>query len=277
MNLKEAKIITLLSDFGVRDPYVAEMKAVILGGCPGAQIVDVSHNVAKFDIRMGAYMLASCAPYFPKGTIHVAVVDPGVGTKRRPIVAKCKASYFVGPDNGLLMLAALRQGFQHVHVIENPHCIAPNLSRTFHGRDIFAKAAVQLTKGWAISEIGREIDDYTVLAFSKPKSRGGSVMGEILHIDDFGNIVTNISQEVLRKVAFHDSKVVEIKLGRHKQALKLCSAYGEVSKGSALAIVGSHGFLEVSVNQGNAAERFQVRSGNSISIIDPKLTTPRFT
>jgi len=260
-------IITLLSDFGLKDPYVAEMKAVILSKCPEARIVDISHEISKFNIRMGAFVLASAAPYFPKGSVHVAVVDPGVGTKRRPIVVETKRSIFVGPDNGVLMLAASKEGLQHVYTIENPQYMLPKVSRTFHGRDIFAPAAAHLAKGCAASKFGKEIGDYLVPDFAKPHLKENAVFGEVLHIDDFGNIVTNISSEILERMALREKDSFTVKVGEETASLRLCSAYGDVSLGEALAIVGSHEFLEISVNHGSAAERFKVKSGDSLRVI----------
>ncbi len=259
-------IITLVSDFGLKDPYVAEMKAVILTICPEAKIIDISHNVDKFDIRMGAFLLASAAPYFPDGTVHVAVVDPGVGTKRRPIVVKTKRSYFVGPDNGVLMLAASKRELEHVYVIENPQYICLEISKTFHGRDVFAPVAAYVAKGCVVSEFGKEIKDYVAPAFAEPRFEESVIFGEVLHVDDFGNIVTNISLEVLEKLAVHENEPLKIEVGEGIVTLKLCSAYCDASLGEALAIIGSHNFLEISVNQGDAARRFKAESGDSVSV-----------
>src|SRR4030067_2462156 len=135
------KIITLTTDFGLKDPYVAEMKAVILSTCPNVVIVDVTPEIEKFNIRMGAYVLASVAPYFPKGTIHVVVVDPGVGTQRRSLIIQTRKGFFVGPDNGILFLAAEKQGIIRIHEMTNRKLMSPHISNTFHGRDIFAPAA----------------------------------------------------------------------------------------------------------------------------------------
>jgi len=246
-------IVTLLSDFGLKDPYVAQMKAVILSKCPEAKIVDTSHEIDKFNIRMGAFILASATPYFPKGTVHVVVVDLGVGTKRRPIIVGTKHSHFVGPDNGLLMLAALKEGLRHVYAIENRKYMLSKVTKTFHGRDIFAIVTPYIVSGVKVSEFGQKIKDYVVF-------------GEILHVDGFGNVITNISSEIIKKLGIRENEFVKIEMGGKAAALKLCSAYGDVSLSSALAIVGGHDFLEVSVDQGSAAKRFKVKSGGSISV-----------
>ncbi|MDH5734147.1 MAG: S-adenosyl-l-methionine hydroxide adenosyltransferase family protein, partial [Candidatus Bathyarchaeota archaeon] len=252
--------------FGLKDSYVAEMKAVILSKCPEVKIVDISHEIDKFNIRMGAFVLASAAPYFPKDTVHVAVVDPGVGTKRHPIIIETKHSYFVGPDNGVLILAASKKGVWHAYVIENPQYMLPKVSKTFHGRDIFASVAAHLAAGVNASQFGKEIRDYVEPDFAKPRLKGDTIFGEVLHIDSFGNIITNILSNILKKLTVRENESIWIEIGKKTATLKLCSAYGNVSLGKALAIVGSHGFLGISVNQGNAAKRFKARCGDSIQV-----------
>jgi S-adenosylmethionine hydrolase len=259
-------IITLLSDFGLKDPYVAEMKAVILSICPEARIVDISHEIEKFNIRMGAFVLASAAPYFPAGTVHVAVVDPGVGTKRRPIIVETKHCFYVGPDNGLLMLAAQKEGISHVYHVSNRQYMLPRVSRTFHGRDVFAPAAAHLARGCSPSEFGPEIQDYEFPEFAKPSVREDELLGEVLHIDDFGNIVSNISAGDLAKMGIQEGCPLHLKLKGETLILKLCSAYGEVPAKKPLGIVGSSDFLEISINKGNASKTFKVKTGDPICV-----------
>ena len=260
------EVITLLSDFGLKDPYVAEMKAVILSICPEARIVDISHGIEKFDIRMGAFILASAAPYFPEGTIHVAVVDPGVGTKRRPLIVEAKRSLYVGPDNGLLMLSARKEGISHVYNISNPQYMRPQVSRTFHGRDIFAPAAAHLAKGHSPSEFGTEIHDYGLPKFAEPQLREGGFIGEVLHIDGFGNIISNISVRDLEKIGACEGCFLHVKFKEKVLDLRLSSAYGQVPAERALAIIGSSDLLEISVNQANASQIFGVKTGDSVNI-----------
>ena len=259
-------VITLLSDFGLKDPYVAEMKAVILSISPQARVVDITHEIEKFNIRMGAFVLASAAPYFPPNTVHVAVVDPGVGTKRRPIIAETKRGFYVGPDNGLLMLAAHKEGIIKVYHIVNPKHMLSRVSRTFHGRDIFAPAAAHLTAGISPSEFGPAIRDYVFPEFVKPQARKGEVVGEVLHKDGFGNIISNISAEDLESAAIREGDSLLVKLGDKTLTLQFCSAYGEVPAGTYLAIIGSSNFLEVAVNQGSASRTFKAKVGDSFHI-----------
>ncbi len=152
-------LITLTSDFGLKDPYIAEMKGAILSINPKATIIDITHDIEKFNIRMAAFILASASPYFPEGTIHLAVVDPEVGTKRRAILIQTTKGFFVGPDNGVLILAAQSQGIEHLYELANPKFMLPKISSTFHGRDIFAPAAAYLEKGVKPADFGLEIID----------------------------------------------------------------------------------------------------------------------
>ena len=258
-------IISLLSDFGNKDPYVAEMKAVILSINPQARIVDITHEIGKFDIRMGAYVLASAAPYFPPNTVHVAVVDPGVGTKRRPIIAETSRNLYVGPDNGLLMLAAHKEHIKNIYTIDNPKYMLSDVSKTFHGRDIFAPAAAHLTRGNKPSDFGPAIRDYILPEFAKPHARNGELRGEILHIDDFGNIISNITSEDLEKMGLKGNSLL-VRLGNKTLSMRFCSAYGEVPAGTPLALIGSSNFLEVAVNQRSASGIFKAKVGETFRV-----------
>jgi S-adenosylmethionine hydrolase len=240
------------------------MKAAILSICPNATIVDVTHEIAKFNIRMGAYVLASAAPYFPKGTIHVAVIDPGVGTQRRPILIRTQHGFFVGPDNGLLILAAQHQGIMDIHEITNPRLLLPRVSNTFHGRDIFAPAAAYLANGTPASAFGSQIRDAVKPKFTQVTQRKNVIVGEVLHVDNFGNIITNIGEkEVARTRAAY---VVNVELSTQKLKLKFCKAYGEAKPQEPLALIGSHNYLEIAINQGNAAAEFKTKAGDKIKI-----------
>jgi S-adenosylmethionine hydrolase len=254
----------LTTDFGLKDPYAAEMKAAILGICPNAAIVDVTHEIAKFSIRMGAFVLASAAPYFPDGSVHVAVVDPGVGTPRRPIVIQTKKAFFVGPDNGVFALAAPKQSIESIHGLANPRFMLKKISNTFHGRDVFAPAAAHLLNGVKPAEFGPEIRDAAEAEFAHVKRKNDALVGEVLHVDGFGNIITNISEKKLVQSNVKANVNVELVSGKLK--LAFCRAYGEMKPHEPLALIGSHGFLEISLNQGNAAKKFNTKAGDPIEV-----------
>jgi len=259
-------VITLLTDFGLKDPYVASMKGVILTICPEAVVIDISHEVPKFDVRAGALVMAQAAPWFPKGTVHVGVVDPGVGTARRAIVAVSEHYVFVGPDNGLLMLAAARDGLKAVYAVEKRDLMLERVSRTFHGRDIFAPVAARIASGLEPSEVGPEISDYVLPGFARPELRGRRITGEVMYIDGFGNIVTNVPEELLAEAGASDGSELLVKIGGRRLGLRLCSAYGEVEPGSMLAIVDSWGMLEIAINLGSAAKALGARPGEPVVV-----------
>jgi len=257
------KIITLTSDFGLKDPYAAEMKAAILGICPQAVIVDVTHMVEKFNMREGAFVLASATPYFPDGSIHVAVVDPLVGTQRRPIIVETKRGFFVGPDNGVLMLAAEAQGVVRAREITSRKLMLSNISGTFHGRDVFAPAAAHLAEGVSPEEFGPQITDPVIPQFTKVMHSRDAVSGEVLHIDDFGNIVTNIPSKDL--AGFRGS-MVQVDLPSQTQQMKVLGTYADARLHELLVLVGSHGYAEIALNQGNAAERVPAKAGDKVTL-----------
>ncbi len=258
----KASIITLTTDFGLADPYVAEMKAVILGINPNVEIVDITHQVEKFNVRNGAFIIAAAAPYFPKGTIHVAVVDPGVGTKRKPILIEAEKDFFIGPDNGVLVLAAKNQGIRRVYEIANRRFMLHRISSTFHGRDVFAPAAAFLSTGVKPSDFGPEIREIVMPRFAEVVEKGKRLIGEVIHVDSFGNIITNFTAEHVE--SFKD--YVRVRLGNKLLKLKLCKAYAEVKTQKPLAIIGSHDFLEISINVGNAAQFFGVKVGDPVTL-----------
>jgi len=204
------------------------------------------------------------ATYFPSGTVHIAVVDPGVGTKRRAIAVKAisydgEIHYFIGPDNGLLIPAAKSIGIIEVYEISNPNLFRKNLSSTFHGRDIFAPVGAHISKGSRIEDVGGHILDYKGLDFGMGKKINGTIHGKIIYIDSFGNIITNISRESADFLSGDE-------LGIGKRRVIFSSAYGSCKEGDPLVLVGSHGFLEVAVNMGNAAKMFCKKQGDEILI-----------
>lgn len=259
----QMRIISLTKDFGVRDPYAAEMKAVILGICPSAVIVDVTHEVGSFNVRMGAFVLASAAPYFREGTVHVAVVDPGVGTQRRPVIVETKEGFFIGPDNGLLVLAAEAQGIEHIFEITSRRLTLPHVSATFHGRDIFAPAAAHLCNGVPLEEFGPEVSALEKPAFVKVSREQEAVVGEVLHVDGFGNVITNFRA---RDVEHLRGSMVQAELPKAKIELKFAKTYADARQQEPLALIGSHDYLEIALNQGSAAEVFRAKPGDKVKL-----------
>jgi hypothetical protein len=256
-------MITLTSDFGLKDPYVAEMKGVILTIDPDATLIDITHDIEKFSIRKAAFTLASVAPYFPDGTVHLAVVDPGVGTQRRAIVIQAKKGFFVGPDNGLLILAAQSQGIEHVYHLTNQKFMLPKVSSTFHGRDIFAPAAAYLEKGVQPAEFGPEVKDPVIPRFAQVKHGNGSLTGEVLDIDGFGNIITNIRE---KDIVCKEGKTVNVELTSASLKLAFGKAYAQAKRKEPILLIGSHDFLEIALNQASAAEKFHVKAGEKIKV-----------
>jgi S-adenosylmethionine hydrolase len=257
-----AKIITLTSDFGLKDAYPAQMKAAILRISPDAVIVDITHMISKFNIREAAFALASATPYFPDRCVHVAVVDPSVGTQRRPIIVETKRDFLVGPDNGLLILAAERQGVLRVREITNRKLMHAHVSKTFHGRDVFAPAAAHLVNGVNPEEFGHVITDMVKPQFTRFTRGRNFVSGEVLHIDDFGNIITNIPG---REFSSFIGSSINVNLLEQKQQMKGLGTYGEAMLNELLVLIGSHGYVEIALNMGNAAEKLEAKLGNKVT------------
>jgi len=255
-------IITLLSDFGLQDSYVAEMKAVILSIDRNAILVDITHEIPKYSIRSGAFALASAAPYFPKGSIHLAVVDPSVGSRRKPIVVETRKSLYVGPDNGLLMLAANTEGISRVFEITQKKFLRDMLSSTFHGRDIFSPIAAHLSKGVSAKKVGRVLKTYCQPPFVSAHIRHNGINCEVLHVDSFGNIVTNIRPKDLSQAGISVRSRVQFE----NRKFSFLKTYSDVPKGSLVGLVGSHGFFEIAANQENAARLLRLNVGSRLRL-----------
>ena len=240
------------------------MKAVILKICANARIIDITHNVSKFNIRMGAFILASALTYFPENTIHVAVVDPGVGASRRPVLIVTNKSFFIGPDNGLLVLAAEKQGIKRIYELKNPDFMLKKVSNTFHGRDIFAPVAAYLLNGVNPILFGPQIRELKKPIFPKVSKTQNCLIGEVLYIDGFGNVITNIHIDDFSQNSY--GKKITVEFPSSKLTLKFCKSYSETKLGELLVLIGSHGFLEISANQDNAAKMTKIRLGDKIVI-----------
>jgi S-adenosylmethionine hydrolase len=247
-------IITLLTDFGWTDGYVGAMKGVILSIAPHVTLVDISHDVAPQDVRDAAYVLYTAIPHFPPDTVHLIVVDPGVGSERRAIAVRTAQGTFVAPDNGVLSYVLAASPPQIAVSLTNPQYRLTQVSRTFHGRDIFAPAAAYLARGVPISDLGEPVDDLVTFPVPEPRTRAdGVLIGQVIHVDRFGNVITNLRRE---DIPWSDQAVVVEIGGQVITGLK--EAYAQARPGEPLALIGSRGHLEVAVVGGNAAQQLSV-------------------
>jgi len=258
------RLISLTTDFGAKDPFVGEMKAVIFSICPEVNVIDLTHEVERFNIRMGAFLLASSTSCFPTGTIHVAVVDPGVGGERRPIALETDRFLYVGPDNGLLIPAAAREGIRHAYELTNRSLMRDSISSTFHGRDIFAPVAAHLASGLAPKEVGEEITDYVQLALVGPKFARRGISCEVFYVDSFGNVVTNIPEKFRGKVNLN--RRITVTLRGKRFSARLVRTYSELLKGELGVLVGSHGFFELACRETSAVRRIGARIGDPLRV-----------
>ncbi len=254
-------LIIMITDFGFKDFYVGAMKGAIYKVFPQAKIDEISHEVSKFDIKEGAYTLAKAAPEFPPGTVFVAVIDPGVGTHRKPIVMKTKnGNYFVAPDNGLLTLIGETMGTVAVREITNSDVMRKNvLSSTFHGRDIFGPTAAHLAKGFAFEKVGPVLKEYVRLPISFAKLVDDAIVGQIDAIDEYGNAITNIRPNLFGKLGIQGRQTIEVEFGAQRIIrCKYVKAYGDVPIGDYVGLFGSGGVFEIAINQGDLAKQLKL-------------------
>ena len=259
--------LAIITDFGYRDHYAGAMKGVIASIAPGATVIDITHGIPAQSVVAGAIALRESWRYFPARTVFLAVVDPGVGTARAPIAIETHAgARFVGPDNGLLWLAANQAGIKRIVKLTSLRHRLTNVSATFHGRDIFAPAAAYLWRGASISALGPALRSIVRLDLPPPVDSARELRGEVIYVDGFGNLVSNIDRQTAEQFGSrfrHKSLSVRIKRGA---AMRLLDAYGDAPKGAPLAIFGSFGLLEVAVRDGSAAAHFAAGPGASVSL-----------
>ena len=263
-------VVTLTTDFGLRDPYVAEMKGVMLGIAPDLHFVDVTHDVESHDVVGAALALEATVPFFPPGTVHLAVVDPGVGTARRGLVVTARDAVFVAPDNGLLT-PILARGDWRAYELSAPELRLPRVSRTFHGRDVFAPAAAHLARGVPPARFGAAVDDPVRLPWPEVHAVGGAVAGAVLHVDRFGNLITSIAAEAVEALGAEASIHIA---GRR---LPLVGTYADLPLGAAGALIGSSNRLEVAVREGSAAVVLKARRGTPVAVSSTTATTRKTT
>jgi S-adenosylmethionine hydrolase len=261
-----APVIGLFTDYGWEDPYVAQLKGVILTIDPNARLLDLTHAVTPFNVAEGAWLLDQCAEEFPAGTIFVAVVDPQVGTDREPILLEtAKGKFFVGPDNGLFTQVLAHEGFSKAWILDQPEFFrAGGVSRTFHGRDIFGPVAAHLAAGTDPERLGTPIKTLLLLPDKEPTFAGGMIFAEVLHIDHYGNVILNLASGGDMAARLKEGNLVKISIGRESYSAPLVKTYGEVGKGRLLLLYGGTGLLEISMNQGSAARQLKVEPGASV-------------
>lgn len=257
-----APIITMLSDFGSRDAYVGIMKGVVLGIAPDAQLIDLTHEIPPQDILAGAHVLRSAVPYFPDGTVHLAVVDPGVGGARAPLAIATQRAILVGPDNGLLSLAAERLGIASARRIDAETLLRQPISSTFHGRDIFAPVAAHLARGARFDAVGAEHPEFVRIADPRPVHRDGAVFGAVVYVDGFGNLVTNITAEDIARCG---AAAARVHIGTNP-AGAIQPSYASVECGALVALIGSWGALEIAVRDGSAAAVLGLNTGAAVRV-----------
>ncbi len=250
-------LIALLTDFGTRDGYVAAMKAVIKTICPQASIIDISHDIAPQQVAEARFVLWSTYRYFPVGTVFVCVVDPGVGTERKIFAVKTGQQIFLVPDNGLLDMVLAETEIEAAYTVANPHLFLPQISSTFHGRDIFSPVAAHLLNETPLAEIGPAVSLKQPAPFIRPILRKGSHEGTVIYIDRFGNLVTSFRMNIMPEAA--------IVIGEAQLPLK--KTYADVKVGEALALTGSHGLIEIAVRNGNAQKMFDAGYETKIELV----------
>jgi len=252
-------VITLTSDFGTRDAYAAELKAAVLALAREVQLVDVTHEIPPHDVAAGALTLEAAAPWFPPGSVHLAVVDPGVGTARRGLVLASGGQLFVGPDNGLFtpfLAGGGWEAFELVAAADGRHAV----SATFHGRDVFAPAAARLARGAAPRDLGPPLGDPVRLPWPEARAVGGALAGVVLHVDRFGNLITSIRAGALAALGAEAA----VRVGG--RTLRVVSTYGDLRPHAAGALVGSEGRLEIAVREGSAAAQLRARRGTPVVV-----------
>jgi len=257
-------VITLLTDFGLTDPFVGMMKGVIAGICPDAHLIDLTHDVPPQDVFAGAFFLERSFRYFPAGSVHVAVVDPGVGTARAPLALEAHGHHFVGPDNGLLSLAARR--YRAVRLAQASFFLE-HVSHTFHGRDLFAPAAAHLASGVSLARFGPPKKRIVKLSWPKPRKTRRGLSGEIVSVDRFGNLITNLSPALFKLVRrprlFAGAFVCD----------QVSPSYGAAPRGAPVAVFGGYGLLEIAARDASAAQLLHLGRGDRVQVVERTTST----
>jgi S-adenosylmethionine hydrolase len=257
-------LITLTTDFGYRDPFAGMMKGVILGINPQVQVVDITHGIARHDIREASHVIHESYRFFPSGAVHVVVVDPGVGTERRPLIVRAGGHFFVGPDNGVFTGVLREHGdAETVHITSETCLLKSRGGATFHGRDLFAPVAAWLSEGFSTEKFGTTVSDPVLISVNEASREGGSVRGEVVYIDSFGNAITNI-----RGTAVEEGPSPPV-ITVGDSTLDILRRYADGRDGMPHALVNSDGLIEIFVNLGNASEVLRIRTGDPVTLALP--------
>ena len=255
-------VVALLTDFGLEDPYVGIVKGVIYSVNPEAKVIDITHSIEKYNIKQGAFVLYHAVDYFPRHTVYLACVDPGVGTERKCIIVESEGAFFVGPDNGLLIPAAKKLGLKAVYEVR-----VEARSHTFHARDIFAPTAARLSMGEEPSSLGFKTRDYVDMGLPSPRETASSIAGEIIYVDSFGNLVTNIPGEKLFRRGIRYGDRVRVVVNGRELRVRFLRSYGWANRGELIALVDSFGVLELGVNMGSAASLLGCKPGGGVRVL----------
>jgi S-adenosyl-L-methionine hydrolase (adenosine-forming) len=264
--VSQSRLITLTTDFGLNDHFIGTVKGVLLNIVPDGRIVDICHSVQAFDVLDGALTISQAYSYFPSGTIHMVIVDPGVGTARRPIILTTDRYQFVAPDNGVLSMVYDREERLSVRHVTAEHYYLQPVSNTFHARDIFAPITAYLAKGVDPDRFGEEVTDYVRFAAPRPKPADGNTLrGVVLKVDRFGNLVTNITPQDAPALFGENPPEFKIAVGK-REVTEMHSAYAQGAPGEVFAILGSMGFLEIAANRAAAAQILAIGKGSEVSL-----------
>ncbi len=255
--------ICLLTDFSLKDGYVGVLKGVISNIAPKASIIDLSHEIETYNILQAGFVLYQSYRYFPKGTIFVAVVDPGVGSERKPILINTEHYYFIGPDNGIFSLVLSEEKVEQIVHLQNSKYFLNSVSSTFHGRDVFAPVAAHLSLGISCSSFGQKMEQCQKLHEFFPAIKKDRIFGRVLSIDRFGNMITNISKRFLEEIFSDLDFALSIK---GKNIRKIYSHYAEGKKGELFLLFGGSGFLEIAMNQGSAGKKLKIKRGEKLEL-----------